>query len=169
MKKSEVPYQGRGEIHQGGDASAPYPVSRLAPAFDLVDLAQQVASADDMLSVTATAQLKGIARQIKALQEQAKTLLEKTQHDQQLHHAQCGFKRIPGKTYHLYRRASGDHLFSMLSPDEWGGRPPYEYQGSFRLENDMSWTPMDEVEPEREDNERIQAMIADAGISGPKG
>lgn len=166
MKKTEAPYQGRGEIHQGSDASAPYPVSRLAPAFELVDLAEQVASADDMLSVTATAQLKGIARQIKALQEQARQVLEKTQRDQQLHHAQCGFKRIPGKTYHLYLRASGEALFSMLSPEEWGGRPPYDYQGSFRLENDMSWTPLDELESEREDNERIQAMIANAGISG---
>ncbi|OOZ41039.1 hypothetical protein BOW53_05855 [Solemya pervernicosa gill symbiont] len=27
----------------------------------------------------------------------------------------------------------------MLSPQEWG-EPPHAYLGSYRLENDMSWT-----------------------------
>lgn len=33
-----------------------------------------------------------------------------------------------------------EHFFSMLSPLEWGGKPPNEYVDSYRLEYDMSWT-----------------------------
>lgn len=165
MKDDEKPFRGRGELHQGASNTAPYPVSRLAPAFDLVDLAEQVARADDMLSVTATAQLKGIARQIRQLQEHAREVLEKTQRDQELHKATCGFKRIPGRVYHLYRRAGGDALFSMLSPEEWGGKPPYHYEGSFRLENDMSWTPADELQQPDADAEQVRALIEQAGLA----
>lgn len=33
-------------IHQGADRSAPYPVSRLAPSFGLVELAREIEQAD---------------------------------------------------------------------------------------------------------------------------
>jgi len=33
----------------------------------------------------------------------------------------------------------------MLEPADWAGRPPHEFLGTFRLEADMSWTPMDET------------------------
>lgn len=31
-------------------------------------------------------------------------------------------------------------FFSMLSPLEWGGKPPNDYCDSYRLEYDMTWT-----------------------------
>ncbi len=34
----------------------------------------------------------------------------------------------------------------MLSPEEWGGSPPHAFEGSYRLEVDMTWTPADEAE-----------------------
>ena len=57
-----------------------------------------------------------------------------------LHRAQCRFRRRVGQTYHLYRRADDQRYFSLLSPADWGGPPPHEYEGSYRLEPDMSWT-----------------------------
>jgi hypothetical protein len=33
----------------------------------------------------------------------------------------------------------------MLSPEDWGGRAPHAYEGSYRLEADMGWTPVDRV------------------------
>lgn len=48
--------------------------------------------------------------------------------------------------YHLYRRSDGGEYFSMLSPREWRGQPPHEFIGSYRLENDMSWTPAEEAD-----------------------
>lgn len=135
MKKYE------GEQHTGPGRAAPYPVSRLAPAIELVDLAGQIAEADRALDLRVNAKLKVIADQIKALQAEARKILEEAQHDQELHRACCAFKRKPGSIYHLYRRPEGGRYFSMLSPRDWRGAPPHEFIGSYRLENDLSWTP----------------------------
>jgi hypothetical protein len=47
--------------------------------------------------------------------------------------------------YHLYRKVmvqdgEEEMFFSMLSPLEWGGKPPNDYCDSYRLEYDMTWT-----------------------------
>jgi hypothetical protein len=44
--------------------------------------------------------------------------------------------------YHLYRDGNGSLYFSMLSPEEWGGNPPHGFEGSYRVEVDMSFTPV---------------------------
>ena len=106
--------------HQGADRSAPYPVSRMAPSFDLINLAEEICQADITLATHATGKLHLIAKQIKALQDEARQVLEQTQRDQLLHRAQCNFKRQPGKIYHLYQKLNGTSYFSMLAPVEWG-------------------------------------------------
>jgi hypothetical protein len=60
-----------------------------------------------------------------------------------LHRAACSLKKRPGHIYHLYRRAEDDLYFALLSPAEWGGRPPHPYEGSYRLEVDLSFTRVD--------------------------
>lgn len=148
-----------GDNHQGADHAAPYPVSRMAPATELVDLARQIEEADQMLGNVVHAKLKVIAEQMKALQQEARSIMESSARDQQLHRAQCQFKRQPGKVYHLYKR-SGDVLyFSMLSPEEWGAKPPHEFIGSYRLENDMSWTPVEEIGKDEPSIQLLNAML----------
>jgi hypothetical protein len=136
-------------------------VSRLAPAFDLVDMAKEIAQADDMIAATATAKLQVIVEQMRALQAQARAVLEESRRNRDLHRVQCGFQRIPGKTYHLYRREDGTEVFSLLSPADWRGRSPYAFVGSFRLEVDRSWTPLDG--PDRSDDDGqdgVKALFA---------
>jgi len=147
------------ERHAGPDHSSPYPVSRLAPAFDLVDVAKQIQQADQMVNTRASSKLKVIADQIKALQEEARDVLEETQRDQELHRAQCNFKRQPGHIYHLYRRPDGTLYFSMLSPEDWNGRPPHEYRNSYRLEADQSWTPVEELDRSDDTQELVQRLL----------
>ena len=120
--------------------ASPYPLSRLAPAFDLIDVAREIQEADKMLGAVVGGQLEVIAKQIQALQEQAQGLLERARVAAELHRADCHFKKRPGHVYHLYRRPNGSAYFSMLSPKEWGGAPPHPFEGSFRLEVDQSWT-----------------------------
>lgn len=130
----------QGENHTGADNSAPYPVSRMAPATELVDMAREIAAADSMLGNVTHGKLKVIAEQIRHLQEEANRVLVQARRDQALHRAKCNFKRQPGRVYHLYLRADGTPYFSLLAPQEWGGMPPHPHAGSYRLENDMSWT-----------------------------
>ena len=147
------------DIHRGPDHSAPYPVSRMAPAIELVDLAQQIQEADETINVRANSKLKVIADQIKALQDEARNVLEDTQRDQALHRAKCNFVRQPGKVYHLYRREEGELYFSMLSPEDWNGEPPHEFVDSYRLEADMSWTPADRFDQQDDTAELVQHLL----------
>ncbi len=153
-----------GEAHRGEDHASPYPVSRLAPAFDLVDLAKQINQADQMVNTRVSAKLKVIADQIKALQQEARSVLEEAQKDQELHRAQCNFKRIPGKIYHLYAKADGTRYFSMLSPEDWRGNPPHEYLGAYRLENDMSWTPAEKLDTPDDTRELVNRLLGEKGL-----
>ncbi|MDA8165327.1 MAG: DUF2452 domain-containing protein, partial [Desulfobacteraceae bacterium] len=111
----------------------------------LVDLAREIEEAERMVNARVDAKLQVIAGQIKALQEEARAVLAEARQDQQLHHARCHFQRRPGQVYHLYRQDDGSLTFSLLSPNDWQGRPPHPFVGSYRLEADLSWTPLADV------------------------
>lgn len=64
------------------------------------------------------------------------------------------------KTYHMYRRPSGQSYMSMMSPEEWGMSLPHEFQGSFRLEYDQSWTPVDRLAEVTKQNVWAQRLLA---------
>ena len=148
------------ENRYSSDSSSSYPVSRLAPPFALVDLAREIAQADEMLSNRAGAKLEVIARQVRLLQEQAREVLAQTRRDQQLHRARCNFRKRPGQVYHLYRDRRDEGVLSLLSPADWRGRPPHRFEGSFRLESDGSWTPIDEIEARQAADPLLQALLA---------
>lgn len=134
-----------GSRHEGPAKASPYPISRLAPAHDLVDVAREIQEADRMLGTVAGNKLQLLAKQIRALQDEARGLLEATRRDAQLHRAQCSFKRRAGHVYHFYRRPEGALYISMLSPADWRGQPPHAFEGSYRLEPDMSWTRAEDI------------------------
>lgn len=148
-------------LYKGEGHSAPYPVSRLSPAFGLVELASEIAQADDKVAARANAQLQIIAEQMKSLQAEARKILEQAQQDQQLNHARCAFTRVPGRIYHLYRRPDGELEFSMLSPQEWGGKPPHEYIDSYQLGLDMRWTAMDDLSGQDATSESVRTLLQD--------
>lgn len=125
--------------------TSPYPLSRLSAPHDLVDVAREIQKADETLGGVTVAKLRVIAEQIKNLQARAAHILEEAKHAGELHRASGNFQRRPGHVYHLYRRRSDAALYwSMLSPEEWGN-PPDEFQGSYRLEVDMTWTAVEDT------------------------
>ena len=168
MSKKSEPSSGikhSGPNHQGADKTSPYPVSRLAPHFELVDLAKQISEADAKINIRVSAKLKVIADQIKHLQAQAQAVLEDAHQDHQLHQAQCNFSRIPGKIYHLYKKNQDQSYFSMLSPDDWQGKAPHQYVNSYRLENDMSWTLAEKTLDEDDSRELINRLLMEKGLT----
>ena len=146
-------------LHQGGDRSSPYPVSRLAPAFRAPDLAREVEHAESMLSVRTSAKLRVIADQIKSLQAEARKVLNDAKREHSLTQAECAFKRLPGKIYHLYQRSDGRRYFSMLSPDDWRGQPPHAFVASYRLEADYSWTPLDAIDQPDDTGDLVAQLL----------
>lgn len=149
-----------GPNHQGAARSAPYPVSRLGAATGLVDIARQIAGADAAVATHTHAKLRVIADQMRALQDEARAILEQARRDQELHRAECAFKRIPGKVYHLYRSADGRTLWSMLSPADWGASPPHEFIASYRLEADQSWTDVRDDAPRQDAEQLVRLLLA---------
>ena len=109
--------------------------------FDLVELAAQVEKADQFTRATAGSKLTVIAEQVRFLQEQARKVLEDARMNALLHKTSCNFKKIPGKTYYVYkqRKHPDQEMLSMISPEEWGPSGP-EFVAGYRLEYDMSWT-----------------------------
>lgn len=130
-----------GGVHRGAESASPYALSRGGPAFGLVDAAREIERADAMLGAVVGGRLEQIAEQIRALQDQARDVLERARRDADLHRAECRFVKKPGGVYHLYRRADGRAYFSMISPDEWGASPPDAFEGSWRVEVDLSFSP----------------------------
>ena len=122
------------------------------------DLAQTVADAEAVVGEVTLRRLELLAKQMQAIREQAERVISEGRRDAELNRASCAFRRSPGRVYHLYRRDDGALLFSMLSPAEWRGNAPYAFEGSYRLEADQSWTPVDEI-PSRDDLRRGLAPL----------
>jgi hypothetical protein len=162
-----VPVQGTSESarYTGPTALAPYPMSRLAPSFELVNLAKEIEKADAQVAIMTGGKLLVIAEQIRALQDKAHQLLKKADDDAQLHRALCRFEKKPGDVYHLYGKDDGSTWFSIIAPNEWRVHKP-KFLGSFRLEADMSFTPLEKVTDVDAQQAGIRALL---GSNGPRG
>ena len=133
-------------------------VHRRAPT-DLVELAQEVNKANTFVRATAHGKLQQIADQIRFLQEQARQVLETAAQDGDIHNAKCNFQKKPGQIYHVYRKKTcGSTFLSMLSPAEWTSCP-HECVGSYKLEFDMSWTPVEKMEERARDMAVIDKLL----------
>ncbi len=145
--------------YEGPARAAPYPLSRMAPAFSLVDAAAEIERADASVATALGGKLGVIAEQIKKLQEQARVLVERAQRDAELHRAKCNFEKKPGGVYHLYEKEDGERWFSMLAPDEWSTPRAQTYRGSYRLEADLSFSRVDVPDEAPPDVEPIRALL----------
>jgi hypothetical protein len=142
-------------------STSPYPLSRLSAPHDLVDVAREIQAADATLGSVTVAKLRVIADEIRALQARAALILDEAKQSSELHRATFQFKRRPGHVYHLYRKRTDASLYwSMLSPEEWG-TPPDEFQGSFRLEADMTWTAVEDVEQRDTIEEPLRKLLGE--------
>lgn len=133
--------------YEGPSRAAPYPLSRMGPSYDLVDVAAQIQQADQTLATMTGGKLGVIADQIARLQEEARALLAKARRDADLHRIRCAFEKKPGTEVHLYRNADGEPWFSRVAPEEWGDDArARRFEGTYRLELDMSFTRLDQAE-----------------------
>ena len=157
MSGDDTKYSGD-NVH-GPEHSSPYPVSRLAAPVSLVDTARDIEAASASVALRTNAQLEVILEQMRTLQQRAREIIEQAARDVDLIHVECRFRKVPGRTYHLYERADGHRYFSMLSPQELGYTSA-AFIGSFRFEYDQSWTRTDEVEARDRRRADMQAFAS---------
>jgi len=127
------------------------------PAY-LVELAKEVGMANTTIKAGACGKLEIIAQQIRFLQEQARTVLLDAAKDDKISNAQCNFVKKPGNVYHVYKK-EGQSYLSMLSPGDWGGSPPHEFLGSYKLEFDMTFTPLADIKRREEEMKTVEHIF----------
>ena len=83
--------------------------------------------------------LDQIRQQIELLASQAKAIQNRVNISERIYLAEMNFGPIIGKTYHLYRRPNGKDVMSMISPNEWGAKMPYDFVATIKLLADHTW------------------------------
>jgi hypothetical protein len=90
-------------------------------------------------------QLDQIKQQIELLAKQAQEIRKRKELSLMIYEAKLGFKPQIGHTYHLYEKKDGNHMLSLVAPQEWGGHGPFkQFISSVRLLADHTWVEISE-------------------------
>ena len=85
-------------------------------------------------------QFKQLYEQMQTLVNQANLLKERVKVSERIYLADIGFIPVIKKTYYLYKRKKGGDVLSMVGPEEWGKKMPFEaYIAKVRLMSDHTW------------------------------
>ena len=104
------------------------------------EIGSQKFSPDDiqLFKLEKTSKLKHLfSSKFSELQSEYKKLIDEINTNERLYLAKHNFEPIPGKSYHLYIKESGEEFLSLISPKEWGDR--FEYVGTFEFLSDGRW------------------------------
>ena len=80
--------------------------------------------------------LKLLAQQAELLKMQIKEVIQDGILNNNLHDVDCGFKKVSGNTYYLYKKKEDEYFFSLLSLKDWNDSPPYEHVASYLYDHD---------------------------------
>lgn len=89
-------------------------------------------------------QLDQIKKQIELLAQQAKKIHDRVHISESIYEAEMNFEPLIGFTYHLYKRSNGQYVLSLIGPNEWGSKPPYEFEATVRMMADHTWDIIDQ-------------------------
>lgn len=85
-------------------------------------------------------QLDQIKEQIDLLAMQAKSIQDRVKVSHWIYSCKMGFKPEINHVYHLYQKADGEYVLSMIGPNQWPSGCKYErFVESVRLLADHTW------------------------------
>ena len=85
-------------------------------------------------------QMEQLRQQMETLVTQAKSLQARMSVSEMIYAADVPFQPVIHHIYHLYqKKTDGRHLLSMVAPNEWGRKQPYDYLATVRLLGDHTW------------------------------
>jgi len=84
-------------------------------------------------------QLDQIRAQIELLARQANEIQQRMTVSERIYEAEMSIDPIVSRTYYLYERKNGKNVLSLVSPAEWGARPPYQYIATVKLLGAHTW------------------------------
>lgn len=85
-------------------------------------------------------QMDQIREQIELLAQQAREIQNRVELSERIYLAEINFKPVINHVYNLYEKKNGNWVLSMVAPQEWGRRIPFErYIAKVRLMADHTW------------------------------
>lgn len=85
-------------------------------------------------------QLQQIRRQIELLAQQAQEIKERKELSLKIYQAKMNFAPLIGDAYYLYETEEGEHILSMIGPNEWGRSRKFKaFLAKVRLLADHTW------------------------------
>jgi len=85
-------------------------------------------------------QFRQLFEQMQTLVQQAEYLKKRVEISERIYVADMGFSPVMNKTYYLFKRKIGTDVLSMVSPEEWGKRFPFEsFIAEVKLMSDHTW------------------------------
>lgn len=85
-------------------------------------------------------QLSKIYRQMELLAQQAREIKERIDISERIYDAAMSFEPIINHTYFLYEKKDGNDVLSMVAPDEWGRKFPFnQFLAKVYLLADHTW------------------------------
>ncbi|MFM2439199.1 MAG: hypothetical protein RLZ16_196 [Bacteroidota bacterium] len=86
-------------------------------------------------------QLNQIREQIELLARQAQEIRKRKELSLMIYEAKITFKPQIGQVYHVYEKADGSHVLSLVAPSEWGGGsgPFAGFIATVKLLADHTW------------------------------
>ncbi len=85
-------------------------------------------------------QLNQIKEQIQLLINQSKDIHSRIRISEQIYMAAVGFDPVINHIYHLYsKKADASWVLSMVAPQEWGRKNPFNFLATVRLMADHTW------------------------------
>lgn len=89
-------------------------------------------------------QLDQIFEQMQLLAKQARELKERVDISDQIYQASISFKPVIGSCYYLYEKKDGSKSLSLIAPEEWGKKMPFEkFISKVKLLADHTWKVID--------------------------
>lgn len=90
-------------------------------------------------------QLEQIRKQIELLAQQAQEIYHRKELSMKIYEAKLSFQPVIGHIYHLYSKKDDSLMLSLISPNEWGRKSPFElYHGAVKMLADHTWIEVNE-------------------------
>lgn len=89
-------------------------------------------------------QMEQLRQQMQLIAMQAQKLQDRIKASEKIYDAEIGFEPLVGHIYYLYLRKNGNYLVSMVAPDDWGKKIPFEaFEAKVKLLADHTWEVLD--------------------------
>lgn len=128
------------KYYTGNQAFAPVPLHVGSAIIRPVDKGKLKSTALETVEKQANQQISMLRKQAELIMQQVKDIETRVRIAEEIYAADINFEPVIGNVYHLYEKDGGQRVLSLISPDDWGKKMPFEaFVASVKLLGDRTW------------------------------